>query len=158
MEFPNGTYAAKTVNRTLTETKNQIPQVAIKFELKEQGFEGKHLTYFGVFTGGAFEHTAEALRASGWTGHDLTDLGGELLPVSLVVENEEFNGQNYVKVRWVNSPGGITAKPMDPNAAKSFAMQMKARFLAFDQESGKPPASRPPAARGGGPTNDDIPF
>ena len=153
MEIPNGVYKAQTKDRQLTQTSKGLPQAAIEFELLEPGWPGKRMTYFGSFSEAAFPHTAKALRASGWKGSDLSDMSGDMLEVSLVIENEEYEGKTRAKVKWVNAPGGINAKPLPPAEAKQFAQQMKARFLAFDQTKGGPQPQT-----GSGINDTDIPF
>lgn len=136
----NGIYRARPLEAVLTYTAAGNEQVHISFELLDDGFEGKYLTYFGSFSEKAQEHTFKALRNCGWTGVDLSDLSGlNADEVSLVVENEEYEGKVRAKVRWVNAPGGVTVKaPLPPDKAKAFAARMKGQLLAFDKTSTAP--------------------
>lgn len=174
-----GTYRARGVTAALCETKSGKEQLAIEFVLFDnQGMEGEHVTYFGSFSDAAWDITIRALRTCGWTGADLSDLSGvDANEVSLVLEEEEWEGRTRVKVRWVNAPNqGMAIKaPLAADKAKAFAAQMRARILAMDAQSGARPQARPaqrPAqpSRGGAqapeppPINedpkytDDMPF
>lgn len=141
----NGTYRARAVGASLGETAAGNEQAGIEFELLD--FEGQRLVYYGSFTEKATEHTIRALRTAGWTGVDLSDLSGVGGPdapeVSLVVENEEYEGKVRTKVKWVNAAGGATfKKALAPDKAKAFAAKMKGQLLAFDKSSGAKPAPR----------------
>lgn len=146
----NGIYRGRAVSAMLGETATGKEQVAIQFEFLEMN---EQLTYYGYFTDAAREHAFKALRAAGWTGDDLSDLSGVGGPdapeVSLVVENEEYQGHVYPKIRWVNVPGGGPAvkNPLSADKAKAFAARMKGAVLAFDKSAGTPKAK--PVSRTG---------
>lgn len=175
MELNNGTYIARPMNAVLATTKGGKEQVAVAFELLNEDVLGHVITWFGFFTDATWKRTIEALQFCGWQGDDLSDLssvGQGDARVSLVIENEEYEGQVRPRVRWVNKEGqGPTvSNPMDQGAAKRFAASMRAKMGSVA------PAQRPPAppsrpaggstARPAGPTGnrpggtwtDDIPF
>jgi hypothetical protein len=101
-----GIYRARAVQAALCETKSGKEQLAIEFALYDvDGVEGEHVTYFGSFSDAALPHTLKALRTCGWAGTDLADLSGvERNEVSLVLEDEEYEGRVRTKVKWVNAP------------------------------------------------------
>lgn len=159
----NGIYQAKTIQRVLTETKDGKGQVAIEFELTQEGFTGRRITYFGSFSSDkAFEITAKALRTTGWAGIDLSDLSGPLADVSLDIGQEEYEGVTRTKVKWVNPAGGINAKPMEESKRKDFAASMKGKLLAFDQSNpgiaAKAKVSGAAPARAGGRRDEPPPL
>ena len=81
----------------------------------------------------------------------VTSIGGPDAPeVSLVVENEEYEGKWSTKIKWVNSPGGLAMKSQLPaDKAKAFAAKMKGQVIAFDRNNGQPQAKKPSASGGG---------
>lgn len=154
MELENGKYRARGVQGALGLTSGGKEQVAVEFQLLgERGDEhyvGQSITWFGFFTDNTLEHTIKGLRACGWQGDDVSDLVGiNTNEVSLVIENEEYEGQWRPRVRWVNAPGGGLAlkQQMDVGQAKNFAQQMRGRILALEQGTGQRKAPQQPASR-----------
>lgn len=144
-------------------------QMGVDFVLLEGENAGSHITWYGYFTEETFERTIESLRHMGWGGTDLAELPSNVPQeeVQLVIGHEEYNGEVYARVKWVNALGGIAMKErMDAGAARAFANKMKGRILALGAKSGQPRA----AANGQRPTapqqspvmpdqsTDDIPF
>lgn len=163
----NGVYRARASSGALGETKGGKEQVAVEFEVLDDGFHGQRITWFGYFTDKTTEGTLRALRTMGWRGDDLSDLGGiQDNEVSLVVEQEEYEGKWTAKVRWVNAiGGGVGLKaPLSPDKAKAFAARMRAQVLAFDKSEGAPKPSAPRPAPRGDPReppphdDNDLPF
>lgn len=165
-----GTYAARAKTWALAETSKGDPQVAVEFALLDPEAEMKSLAWYGYFTENTEARTIEALRTMGWAGDDLSDLQGlDANEVSIVVEEEEYQGKIQTKVRWVNKAGGLNVKaPLSGDKAKAFATMMRDRIRALDAAKGvKKPAqpngaTRAPA-RSGPPepppmTDADIPF
>jgi hypothetical protein len=169
MELPNGRYRARAVQGVLGRTSKGTEQVAVEFQLYDaEGVPGASITWFGYFSDATFERTIESLRHCGWVGDDLSDLTGiDSNEVSLVIENEEYQGKLYPKVRWVNAPGGGVAlrEQLSATEAKSFAQRMRSRILAMSQGKAlKGPTSGARRAPAGAPpeppphTDDDMPF
>ena len=165
MGIENGTYRGKARSWALAESPNKgTPEVAVEFELTDPEMGGQGITWHGYLTEGAFERTVQALRYCGWEGDDLSALDGlDKNEVSLVVENETYNGKTHAKVKWVNKPGGLAIKaPMPADKVKTFAAQMRGRIRALDAQAGKKlsnGARVPPGAPGSEPiAEDDIPF
>lgn len=164
MEIPNGTYRARGTQGMLGETSTGKEQVAVEFELLEEGFVGTRIAWFGYFTDKTQARTIETLRNCGWQGTDLTNLEGvDANEVSLVIEQEEYEGKWSPRVRWVNIPGsGLALKsPLSADKAKAFAARMRGQIAAIDQAAAMggqcrapPPSSgRAPAPAAADPRN-----
>lgn len=139
----NGIYRARALGALLGETKGKNIQVGVEFEFLDHPVR---MTYFGSFSDAAMPITLKALRTAGWQGDDLADLssiGGENAPeVSLVVENEEYEGKWRSKIKWVNAAGGVAmASPLAAEKAAAFAARMRGAVLAHNKAVGTRPAS-----------------
>lgn len=175
MELNNGKYRARATEWDLAEAGTGSPQVAVGFELLDDGYVGRRITWYGYWSDAALEITVKALRACGWKGNDLLELSGlDANEVDLVIENEEYEGQWTPRVKFVNVPGGLAIKaPMSDDKRKAFAAQMRQKIAGLDamENQGKPaakPAASKPAGRSRAPAGDrrpepppidsDIPF
>lgn len=170
MELSNGKYRAKAKEWTLGEAGDKgTPEVAVYFVFTDSELAGQGITWHGFLTDAAADRTIQSLRYCGWTGDDLSNLTGlDANEVELVIENETYEGKTYLRVQWVNKPGGLAVKaPMTGDKAKAFAASMRDRIRALDAAGGvkRQPAaaknSRP--AQSGPPeppplTDADIPF
>lgn len=147
---PAGTYRAAALEGRLGVTGTGADQVAVRFALLDM--DGQQVTWYGYFTEKTEERTIESLRIAGWLGTDLSDLSdlsrNDTPEVYLVIEHEnDPNGVERMRVRWVNAAGGIAMKnAMDPEQSRAFAARMRAKVQAFDAQRGKPVAPRPAAA------------
>lgn len=173
-EVANGVYRARAVSAALGRTGTGKEQVAVTFQLMDsEGALGPMLTWFGYFTEQTFPRTVEGLRHCGWQGDDLSDLSGiDANEVSLVVENEEYEGKTYSKIRWVNAAGGggVTLKEqLTDMEARAFGARMRGQVTALRQAASTPrraPSAtsnraQPAALRAPEPpphTDDDLPF
>lgn len=165
--FPQ-TLKARATHGMLGYTAGGKEQIAVELLILEGEHEGERLSWYGYFTEGTFARTLESLRLLGWRGDDLSDLSGiDENAVSIVVDEEEYNGERKVRVRWINAPGGLALKePMTSDQAKAFAAKMRGRVLALSKGNGAKqppqPAPRPtkPSAGHEPPphSDDDIPF
>lgn len=125
-----GIHQAKPISAALGETKNGKEHVAIQFDVN-----GERVTYYGFFgTDKQTEFTVKALRTCGWTGDDLTAIQLSTAPVELVVEEQEYNGQPQVRVKYVNPIGGKARQAMDAAKARAFAERMKAKVAATNAQ------------------------
>ncbi len=154
---------ARAINAAVGKASTGTHQIAIEFEYLD---ESGGITYYGPLTDAAFEYTMRAIRTAGFQGDDLSDLSSlcnDTPEVVLVIGPEEYNGKTTLKVKFINSPGGLAMKDaLRGDDLAAFARKMKGKIVAYDRSAGAPKA--PPAARarqvepssGGGP--DDIPF
>lgn len=140
-----GTYRARPVRAALGVTGTGKEQIGVLFDLVDP--PGERITWYGYFTEGTFDRTIESLRAIGWSGTDLAEFQGDIVPqgfdreVELVVKQEEYNGKVSAKVAFINSGGGLAMKDvLAPDAARVFAAQMKGRIAALDHAQGGAPA------------------
>lgn len=165
-----GTYRVRGVEAGLGMTGGDSPkeQVAVRLEILSEGFEGETITYFGYFTEKTTERTLESLRLRGWTGDDLFDLSSidGSAEARAVIEEDSYNGEVRLKVKWINGFGGLSLKtPMNDAQAKSFAARMKGAAIASRTKPGAktatPAQPRGSQARHDSPPphgDDDIPF
>ena len=102
-----GNYKARAVEYQFGLAETGTEQVAVTFEITEEGeFHGHTIVWFGFFTEATAERTVQALRTCGWDGDDLSDLRGlDRNEVVLVIEHDEYNGKVQVRVKWVNRSG-----------------------------------------------------
>ena len=187
MNLDAGTYRARAVEAELGLAGNDSEQVAVLFEITEDGqFQGERITWYGYFTQGTFARTVESLRHTGWQGDDLADLstvGSK--ECSIVLDWESYEGRDSLRVKWVNAGGGGMAlkRRMDDAARRAFAAKVRGQVVATTggrvQSPSRPAASRSaprpapsptpsrseashpnaPGQDGGAPPpDDDIPF
>lgn len=148
-DYKQGWVSARPVAWGLSgEDLSKDPQFAIAFEIVEGEDEGKKITWYGTFASdAAFEYTVKAMKRCGWTGTDLTAVELAEAPVSILIEEEEYNGKWRTKVKGIGNGGG-GVKQMDPNAAKAFAAKMANRIKAFDLKNGTAAPAKRPAPSG----------
>ena len=144
-----GTFTAHARDYALGITDNGKEQAAVLFEITEGDEAGERLTWFGYFTEKTAARTIESLRHCGWQGNDLSTITADDLcnDVSIVVDEEEYNGELRTKIQWVNRLGsGLAVKTrMDPTAAASFAARMKGACMAIKPSA--PQAATAPKPR-----------
>jgi len=142
-QIPNGTYRARAKEWVLAEIgANSTTAVSIKFHFEDP--ELGSIVWDGWLTEKTFDRTIESLRYCGWEGNDLSELHGlDANDVDLVIEQEEYEGRTYPKVKWVNRAGGLAHKtPLTGDKAKFFAAQMKDRIKALDASKAAAPGPR----------------
>lgn len=172
------TQRARAIGAGLGKSGRGSEQVGILFLLlDDDGNQSGRMTYYGSFSDKAFDITLKAMRTAGWTGTNLDDLSslgdGNTPEVSLVIENEEYNGVTRPKIKWVNAGGLAMKDQLEPSEAQSFAAKMRGAVLAYDQKNpgakrttntarptpssrnSSPPPSGPPEPP---PLTDDPPF
>jgi hypothetical protein len=93
------------------------------------------------------------LRALGFEGNNLEDVEKQRLEdASIVVEMDEYNGEERPKVRWVNAKGSINLKPMENKS--NFAKSMAAKIAALEAGQGPAKAESLDEVL----DDDDVPF
>lgn len=156
MNLDAGTYRARAVEAELGLAGNGSEQVAVLFEIVEDGQHfGERITWYGYFTQGTFARTIESLRHAGWQGDDLADLstvGSK--ECSIVLEWESYEGRDSLRVKWVNAGGGGMAlkRRMDDAGKRAFAAKMRGQVVAASggraSTTSRPAPPRPPAHAG----------
>ena len=145
---PKGKYRARAREWVLTEIGEKgTPAVAVEFVFSDESLGS--IRWDGWLSDAAFDRTIESLRHCGWTGDDLSDLDGlDANEVELVVEDDDYNGKTYSKVKWVNRAGSLAHKsPLTGDKAKFFAKQMQARIRALDASKPAPGPRTAPKAQ-----------
>ncbi len=159
-----GNYRARAVDSQFGYAETGTEQVAVTFEITEEGeFRGHTIAWFGFFTDGTQERTMQALRACGWEGDDLSNLIGlDRNEIVLVIEHDEYGGKVQARVKWVNrlGAGRIELKRKMTDAQKTaLARRLKGLAIATKPKSSlTAPAgaeSAPRTERGGYPPNWD---
>jgi len=140
-----GKYRAKAREWAWGMSSNNNPQLAISFELLDH--PGESITAYRSFTDEAFDYSLDALRTCGWKGDDFDDLTGlDRNEVVLVLENETYEGETKLKVKYINSTGGLALKTvMEPSQVKGFAAKMRDKIRAADAKAGRLPGQKPAA-------------
>jgi hypothetical protein len=164
------------------------PSVKVRFGVSDGVAKPYQLYHDLWLSEKAFDRTMDTLRGVlGWFGCDLNDLyESETLAgieVDLAVEDEEFNGKMYKKVKFINPAGHVpkdAVTGVDQNAARRIAAELRGKITMFQQNAAaakagtgatvpppvqKPtsPTSRPPerSVRDAPPASvydDDLPF
>jgi hypothetical protein len=135
----------------------KTPFIAIEFENKE----GDTMTWQGWLSEGAKERTIKTLISLGFMGKSVADLAnpdkgisdlfGEIgAPVSVVVEEEEYEGKKRAKIAWVNI-GGIAKFDHQTAVAKVKDLSVDGDLMKYRKEikAPKPKAENPKKASEG---------
>lgn len=169
----NGQYRARAVDCGLGEASTGSEQVAVAFEIVEEGdgLGSRIITWYGYFTEKALEQTVRGLRAAGWKGTDISELAsfetaGLTNEVVLVIEQEsDQQGVMRARVRWVNTVGSIAIKQrLDAVKTADLAKRLKGAILAIDNSTKQPKpksTAAPASSRRPEPpphTDSDMPF
>jgi hypothetical protein len=160
MTIEDGAWKARAREAALATAGTGTPQLGIDFEILEGPSQGQHITAYLYFGEGSFDRTIESIRLCGWKGTNLADLTGITdNEVRIVVEQEEYNGKLYQKVKWINALGGVAVQNrMNAGEAADFAARMRGRIAAMAQGQ-RPTAPPSRAAQTTIPqSDDDIPF
>lgn len=158
-----GTYRARVVNYTLSNTKAGNPQVEVLFEFSqgEGVHESHHQTrWWGQLSEKALPYTLKNLITMGYRGTSNEDFakladgveGGMIdlsTEVDLVLEYEAGEaGKTFLKVKWINTPGGGFKAGMTREQAKVKLgmMNIAGQLAMIRQEIGAPAPKRPTQA------------
>jgi hypothetical protein len=157
-----GTYKARAKEWALGMSKNGKEQIALMFEVTSGEYAGQSITWFGYFTETAVDRTLDSLRHCGWASDNLTELDSlSANEVELVLDSEEFEGKERLKVKWVNRASRLALKEqMSPQAAAAFAAKLRGKAVAHKAKYGPQPQSRPAnrPADDGDPGYEEPPF
>ena len=163
-----GTYRAKLLDKQLCEAKTGTSQIALSFEVVEGPHAGEHITDFASLTDKALKYTIEKLRATGWRGVDLTQLeSAGSAECYIVVQSEEYQGQQRLRVRFVNAldrAGPAMPGSMDAAKQKALAAKLRGAIAGLDVSQVKASAKPQPAPSRSDsnepppPGDEDLPF
>ncbi len=131
MSIGPGTHTAKIVSHTITETKAGDPQASIEFAVGDD-----RIHWFGTFKEGkGRDITIKALLACGLKGDNPAgplEIGREM---SIVVDDETWEGTTRTKVKWINHLGAV--KNMNPkDLAKAKLANLEGAVMAARQTMG----------------------
>lgn len=144
MIAPEGPHEGIAVETAFEQAKSGNIGLKVSFRLNERfGGTTQYTTWTGWFTEATTERTIEALRAMGWQGNDIEELGGldadgcqRLIPetVSLVTYHEEWEKdgkqRSASRVRFVNKAfrsGNLVkdARRADPSEVSSLSRRIR---------------------------------
>lgn len=148
MTLSKGTYRARGITGALGFTNNGNPQVAVRLQITDQAHSGETITWYGYFTDNTTERTLDSLRILGWAADELSDLTGiDANEVEIVVDEEEYNGQQKLRVRWINEIRGPLVAPMTADQLRVFSAKMKGAAVAAKRRAtAKPGQTQTPAS------------
>ena len=148
-----GRYLARELKADLGKSSTGNAQVAIEFELLQDGYLGEKITAYRSFTATQLkngktvqEMTIEELIACGWDGEDWDNWTGlGTAEVELVIVHDTYQGKTKAKVAFINTPGnGVALKaPMVADDRKAFAAQMKGTVAMVRARMQSKPADVP---------------
>lgn len=161
-----GTYRGRALRAELSESsKKGTPQVVVTIEAVDTGETIEHPMYL---TAAALQYAVRDLRKMGWRGDDLSDLstvGSK--EFEIVVEEEEYEGNFYARVKYINDIGGgpRLGKPMSDAQKKAFAARMRGAVIAASGGKAAPAPQRTSVSAPAGPSEpspfpeeDPLPF
>lgn len=142
------------------------PFIRIPLVITEGEEKDKEIVWRGYVTPNAFDNTIKTLcKAFGWDG-DIESLTAEksdpfsAKQVQVVCEEEEYEGQTRIKVKWLNPLGGGAAK-LDKDKLSALAkLGKKAKEIAAQvrEESDDEVWAPAPSSKKQVEDDDDIPF
>ncbi len=186
LPLETATYTARAASgASISEpSANGNRQIAVTFEITQGEYAGHTITWIAAFhstpdkkgrTG--VDRIIESLQHMGWTGDELAELVdidadrvAQMFPneVDLACSVEEYNGEQRLRVNWVNRLGGggfQFKEPLKGNDLKQFSSQMKGairnaqgakRVAAGGGSNGTKPSQHPNAPKTL--RDDDLPF
>lgn len=141
-----GKYTGRVKDYALGVTQKGDPKVMIIFTFKDEHGSQQELTWTGFLSEKAKNITIDTLLNCGMKGEDIGALvaGVECgvldtsIDVTLVIENEEYQGKTFPRIKWVNRPGGAAFKDKLTSAdvKKMPGLNLKADVLARRKETG----------------------
>jgi hypothetical protein len=140
----NGTFKAACTEHAWAKSKGGKEQLCLSFRLDEGPNQGETILAYLYFTEGALPHSLKSLRALGWAGNNLENLGALSAPVRIVLLDEEWEGKSHTKVKWINALGtGVSQiqSAMSADEVRLFAARLQGRIDSLS-----------------GPGDDIIPF
>lgn len=155
-----GRYTATITEATLGESQTGTPFASLYCTTED----GQHISAYLYLSEKAFDRSLEALQKLGFDGdfERLDQLNGAAC--SLSVEEEEWNGETRLKVRYINPPRAaapqglaamLTARARGGMPAKPVAATKPAAPSRPVPPRAPPP---PPSALPGAEEDDDVPF
>lgn len=130
-----------TPNGIFSESKEGTPCIALLLEVIEPGDQqGKRIIWRGWLSAGAFDYTIKALsKAFAWDG-DLEAIRDNpeffsRCECQIVTEAETYNGEMWIKVKWLNSLHGGGPKAMDAKKLNGLLSALGRKSKAIAKEA-----------------------
>jgi len=126
-----GTYQVQVVDFDLGYSETGTEQAAIRFSVLEgQECEGETIVGYLFFSERAVERAIQTLRKMGWTGMDIGCISTDDLQntMEIVVDTEQYNGKDVLKVKWIQLPGergALQKNSMNDNQRLDFSERMR---------------------------------
>ena len=141
-----GRYTATVQSAELGQSDKGTPFLSLACKTDQ----GEELTAYLYLSDAAVERTVKTLREVFAFDNSFESVVQQVTgkPCSIVVEAEEYEGKTRMKIKWVNSVGGSSAKPLDNAASLLAQLSAKAKRI---------PAAAPAATRTAAPTARPAP-
>ena len=141
-----GRYTATVESAELGQSEKGTPFLALLCKTDQC----EELTAYLYLSDAAVERTVKTLREVFAFDNSFESVVQQVTgkPCSIVVEAEEYEGKTRMKIKWVNSVGGSSAKPLDNAASLLAQLSAKAKRI---------PAAAPAAARTAAPAARPAP-
>lgn len=148
-----GVYRARALEAQVGQTSTGKEQVIVRFELLDEPYAGRRITYYGVMTERTEKTVTKGLLACGWDGASDDFAGITNNDVELDIEIEEGRDQNLRnRVRWINAMRApLTKNPLPENQRAAFFSRLRGRAEQLRAE-----ADAQPTATDG--SRDPFPF
>lgn len=157
-----GRYRAQAKGHRYGKSSSGNEYVEVQFVLLEGPDEGAYITWFGHFSEKTEKRTVDSLLYAGWNGNDFFNLPGlGTKEVSLVLEEDTYEGTTRTRVAWVNSPfGGGLPEDTLGNLGGRLAGLVQHRKQALSRELESAPVLDQPESQFDSPPpgDDDVPF
>jgi len=164
---------AAPINGWFCESKTGTAGLRLPLEITGGECNGTHVEYIAWLSHAALDRSVKTLAdVFGWDGNlaalaSLVDSGPFVGRESeITVEDEEYNGKMYPKIKWLNKAGGgSSAKPLAKDAVAEMVAKLNATAmkLASEPKEDAPKAApksapKPPKDADLDVAPDDIPF
>ena len=164
---------AAPVNGWFCESKTGTAGLRLPLEITGGECSGTHVEYIAWLSQAALDRSVKTLAdVFGWDGNlaalaSLVDSGPFVgRECEITVEDEEYNGKMYPKIKWLNKAGGGSgAKPLAKDAVAEMVAKLNATAmkLAAEPKDDAPKAApksapKPPKDADLDIAPDDIPF
>ena len=160
-----GRYTATVESAELGQSDKGTPFLSLACKTDQ----GEELTAYLYLSDAAVERTVKTLREVFAFDNNFETVVQQVTgrTCSIVVEAEEYEGKTRMKVKWVNTVGGSTAKPLDNASSLLAQLSAKAKRIPAAapmagrtaQPAARPdPAARPAQAAKSAALDEDVPF
>lgn len=151
-------FMAVCVGNRLKIAETGTPSVNLKFlTLYDMAnpTEQVNVTLFAdlFLTENSFERSVETLeKVFGFTGDDLQEINNNTelfanIEAVLVVDEEEYNGKIYTKVKFINHPSGGFGKKLEDSEAQRLGAQLRNKLKAYHMKNKTGVAAPAPVKR-----------